>query len=161
MKLVFLDNHDLFGFMYRSSDMIERFAMLRLVPDEITKEVWLEKLVTGLANATSIANRVRNLSFVYQDHFLRRINRLFIVLFPQWARFHVCLFCRHTSPCFVHEYVSLWSWSQLQALEPIVHDNEAIGASNKQYLLYGKHHFRWNGGPWLAEKHFQWCRSIM
>ena len=44
--------------MYRSSDMIERFAMLRLVPDEITKEEWLEKLVTGLANATSIANRV-------------------------------------------------------------------------------------------------------
>jgi hypothetical protein len=47
--------------MYRSSDMIERFAMLRLVPDEITKEAWLEKLVTGVANATSIANRVRNL----------------------------------------------------------------------------------------------------
>ena len=58
MKLAFLENHDLFGFMYRSSDMIERFAMLRLVPDEITKEEWLEKLVTGLANATSIANRV-------------------------------------------------------------------------------------------------------
>ena len=56
----FSENHDLFGFMYRSSDMIERFAMLRLVPDEITKEVWLEKLVTGLANAPSIANRVRH-----------------------------------------------------------------------------------------------------
>ena len=51
------ENHDLFGFMYRSSDMIERFAMLRLVPEEITKEAWLEKLVTGLANATSITNR--------------------------------------------------------------------------------------------------------
>ena len=61
VKLVFLENHDLFGFMYRSSDMIERFAMLRLVPDEITKEEWLEKLVTGLANATSIANRVSTL----------------------------------------------------------------------------------------------------
>ena len=60
--------------MYRSSDMIERFAMLRLVPDEITKEVWLEKLVTGLSNATSIANRVRyNYISVYQQHFLPRI----------------------------------------------------------------------------------------
>ena len=57
---MFLENHDLFGFMYRSSDMVERFAMLRLVPDEITKEEWLEKLVSGLANATSIANIVRN-----------------------------------------------------------------------------------------------------
>lgn len=51
------ENHDLFGFMYRSSDMIERFAMLRLITDEISKEVWLEKLITGLANAASIANR--------------------------------------------------------------------------------------------------------
>ncbi|XP_046854371.1 protein ECT2-like [Xenia sp. Carnegie-2017] len=51
------ENHDLFGFMYRSSDMIERFAMLRLVSDEISKELWLEKLVNGLANAASIANR--------------------------------------------------------------------------------------------------------
>jgi hypothetical protein len=25
----------------------------------------------------------------------------------------------------------------------------------KFFLLYGKHHFRWNGGLWLAEKHFQ------
>ena len=56
---MFLENHDLFGFMYRSSDMIERFAMLRLITDEISKEVWLEKLITGLANAASIANRVR------------------------------------------------------------------------------------------------------
>ena len=56
---MFSENHDLFGFMYRSSDMIERFAMLRLITDEISKEVWLEKLITGLANAASIANRVR------------------------------------------------------------------------------------------------------
>lgn len=51
------ENHDLFGFMYRSSDMIERFAMLRLITDDLSKEDWLEKLITGLANAASIANR--------------------------------------------------------------------------------------------------------
>lgn len=51
------ENHDLFGFMYRSSDMVERFAMLRLITDELSKEAWLEKLITGLANAASIANR--------------------------------------------------------------------------------------------------------
>lgn len=51
------ENHDIFGFMYRSSDMVERFAMLRLITDELSKEAWLEKLITGLANVASIANR--------------------------------------------------------------------------------------------------------
>lgn len=49
--------------------MIERFAMLRLITDDLSKEDWLEKLITGLANAASIANRVRaRLTSLFKRH---------------------------------------------------------------------------------------------
>jgi hypothetical protein len=38
-------------------------------------------------------------------------------------------------------------------------DFKQVASNYMELLLYGKHHFRWNGGLWLAEKHFQ--RSII
>ncbi|XP_046857264.1 protein ECT2-like [Xenia sp. Carnegie-2017] len=50
------ENHNLFGFMYSSSDE-KNFPKFRLESNEITKEEWLDNFVTSLANVASVANR--------------------------------------------------------------------------------------------------------
>lgn len=51
------DCQNLFGIIYRSpQEMKEKLLMFRLVGDEISKQEWLQKLTTGLANTACMAD---------------------------------------------------------------------------------------------------------